>query len=109
MRTAHTADLDAATLAAARMLLDEAFAGDFGGDDWDHTLGGIHALAYEGGELVGPCLGGAAAAPDARASAPHRTASSARPEDGYIYVLEGALRLDRTAALTCDWRGGDIW
>jgi aminoglycoside 2'-N-acetyltransferase I len=53
MRTAHTADVDAATLAAARMLLDEAFAGDFGGDDWDHTLGGIHALAYEGGELVG--------------------------------------------------------
>ena len=53
LRIAHTADLDAATLRAVRTLLDEAFAGQFTDQDWDHTLGGLHALAWEGAELVG--------------------------------------------------------
>jgi aminoglycoside 2'-N-acetyltransferase I len=53
VRTAHTADLDAATLAAARSLLDAAFEGRFSDHDWDHALGGVHALAWDGGELVG--------------------------------------------------------
>ena len=52
LRTAHTADLDAATLAAARALLDDAFA-DFTDADWDHALGGVHALVRQDGELVG--------------------------------------------------------
>lgn len=52
LRTAHTADLDAATLAAVRVLLDDAFAGEFTDQDWDHTLGGMHATAWEGTELV---------------------------------------------------------
>jgi aminoglycoside 2'-N-acetyltransferase I len=50
---AHTADLDASTLVAARALFDEAFSGEFTDDDWEHGLGGIHALAYDGDELVG--------------------------------------------------------
>ena len=50
---AHTADLDAATLAAARSLLDAAFDGEFDDDDWEHCLGGIHVLAYERDDLVG--------------------------------------------------------
>jgi len=53
VRTAHTADLDRATLEAARALLDAAFAGEFDAHDWEHALGGVHALAYEDGELVG--------------------------------------------------------
>jgi aminoglycoside 2'-N-acetyltransferase I len=53
VRTAHTADLDAAVLAEARALLDEAFDGDFDDHDWEHSLGGMHALAWEDGELVG--------------------------------------------------------
>jgi aminoglycoside 2'-N-acetyltransferase I len=53
VRTAHTAELDAATLTAARALFDEAFRGEFTDADWEHGLGGIHALAYEGDELVG--------------------------------------------------------
>ena len=53
VRTAHTSDLDAATLAAARALLEEAFAGDFDPADWEHALGGIHALAWEGDALIG--------------------------------------------------------
>jgi aminoglycoside 2'-N-acetyltransferase I len=52
VRTAHTADLDAATLDAARALLYDVF-GDMTADDWEHSLGGIHALAWEDGELVG--------------------------------------------------------
>ncbi len=49
----HSAHLPARTLAAARALLDDAFDGDFDDGDWDHTLGGLHALAWDGGELVG--------------------------------------------------------
>lgn len=52
VRTAHTADLDAATLRAARALLDDVFD-DMTGDDWEHALGGVHALVWEGTELIG--------------------------------------------------------
>ena len=52
VRTAHTADVDAATLAAARALLYEAFD-DMTEDDWEHSLGGVHALAFDGDALVG--------------------------------------------------------
>ena len=52
----HTAELDAADLAAVRALCDAAFDDDFGGDfsddDWEHTLGGVHALRFEGDRLV---------------------------------------------------------
>lgn len=53
VRTAHTADLDTATREAARALLHRVFEGDFSDHDWEHALGGIHALAWEGAELVG--------------------------------------------------------
>jgi aminoglycoside 2'-N-acetyltransferase I len=53
VRTAHTAELDRATLAAARALLYEVFEGDIDEQDWEHALGGVHALAFEDGELVG--------------------------------------------------------
>src|SRR4051794_41917114 len=53
VRIAHTAELDTATLAAARALFGEAFDDGFTEDDWEHALGGIHALAYDGAELVG--------------------------------------------------------
>lgn len=49
----HTADLDASVRAAARSLLDEVFEGDMTDQDWEHALGGVHALAWEGPELVG--------------------------------------------------------
>jgi aminoglycoside 2'-N-acetyltransferase I len=49
----HTAHVPARTLVAVRRLLDEAFAGRFDDADWDHTLGGLHALAWQDGELVG--------------------------------------------------------
>ncbi|WP_394814795.1 GNAT family N-acetyltransferase [Streptomyces millisiae] len=53
VRTAHTADLDPTALAAARALLDEAFDGDFSDHDWEHSLGGMHAMLWDGDELVG--------------------------------------------------------
>ncbi|WSA47707.1 GNAT family N-acetyltransferase [Streptomyces sp. NBC_01803] len=53
VRIAHTADLDAPALDAARALLDEAFEGDLSDHDWEHALGGMHALLWEGAELIG--------------------------------------------------------
>jgi aminoglycoside 2'-N-acetyltransferase I len=53
VRTAHTADLDSEVLQAARALMDDAFGGEFEEDDWEHALGGIHAIAWDGGELIG--------------------------------------------------------
>jgi aminoglycoside 2'-N-acetyltransferase I len=49
----HTAHVPAQVLTAVRRLLDEAFDGAFDDPDWDHTLGGLHALAWQDGELVG--------------------------------------------------------
>jgi aminoglycoside 2'-N-acetyltransferase I len=53
VRTAHTADLDAATLEAARALLQDVFEGDLTDHDWEHSLGGVHALVWDGTELIG--------------------------------------------------------
>jgi aminoglycoside 2'-N-acetyltransferase I len=52
LRTAHTADLDAATLGAARALLYDVFD-DLEETDWEHALGGVHALIWDGDELIG--------------------------------------------------------
>jgi aminoglycoside 2'-N-acetyltransferase I len=30
-------------------------------------------------------------------------------DDGTVHVLPVAVPLDRTAALACDWRDGDLW
>jgi aminoglycoside 2'-N-acetyltransferase I len=49
---AHTANLDSDTRAAARALLYGAFD-DMTEHDWEHALGGIHALAWDTGALVG--------------------------------------------------------
>lgn len=50
---AHTADLDGRTRCAVRDLLDAAFARDFADSDWEHALGGMHALCRDGEEIVG--------------------------------------------------------
>ncbi|MBT2420906.1 GNAT family N-acetyltransferase [Streptomyces sp. ISL-22] len=52
-RTVHTADLTPAELHAIRALLDDAFDGDFSDEDWEHGLGGMHALVHDdAGRLV---------------------------------------------------------
>jgi aminoglycoside 2'-N-acetyltransferase I len=49
---AHTAQLGPAILASARAMLDEAFGGEFDDADWQHALGGMHAVAFDGDRLV---------------------------------------------------------
>lgn len=55
-RLIHTSDLDAETLQDARGLLTEAFDGQvrrgFTAADWDHTLGGMHAVIVHRGVLI---------------------------------------------------------
>jgi aminoglycoside 2'-N-acetyltransferase I len=54
LRFSHTADLDADTLKAARALLDDVFEDDpLTDQDWEHALGGIHALLWDDDELIG--------------------------------------------------------
>lgn len=53
LRTAHTADLDQADLKAAHDLLYEVFKGDMAEADWEHALGGVHALVWDGPTLIG--------------------------------------------------------
>ena len=52
LRLAHTAELDTPTLDAGRALMYEVFD-DMEDTDWEHALGGIHAIAEVDGELVG--------------------------------------------------------
>ena len=47
IRTAATGQLTAGELASVRALLVDAFGGEFGDDDWDHALGGVHVLALD--------------------------------------------------------------
>lgn len=51
-RLVHTSDLDGDTLHNARSLLVAAHGGAFTDSDWDHTLGGMHALIVHRGALV---------------------------------------------------------
>ena len=50
--TVHTSELDAATRAAARELLYVVFD-DMTEHDWEHSLGGVHALVWEDARLIG--------------------------------------------------------
>ena len=52
LTVAHTGHLDPATLVSARALLDQAFDGEFSDADWEHALGGMHAVAFDGDRLV---------------------------------------------------------
>jgi aminoglycoside 2'-N-acetyltransferase I len=53
LQIAHTADLDPAAVKAARALLDDVFAGEMTDGDWEHALGGVHALVLEGPAVIG--------------------------------------------------------
>jgi aminoglycoside 2'-N-acetyltransferase I len=51
-RLIHTADLDNETREDARRMVIEAFGGEFSSDDWEHALGGMHALISRHGALI---------------------------------------------------------
>lgn len=55
LRVAHTADLTMEDLQAVRVLLDGAFPVNeaYTEEDHEHALGGVHALLWEGAELIG--------------------------------------------------------
>jgi aminoglycoside 2'-N-acetyltransferase I len=53
VRSAPTADLDAAARRDLRAFLEEAYGGRFGDEAWSHALGGVHVLATVDGELAG--------------------------------------------------------
>ena len=51
-RLVHTSDLDSETREGARRMVIDAFQGEFTDADWDHTLGGMHALICHHGALI---------------------------------------------------------
>jgi aminoglycoside 2'-N-acetyltransferase I len=56
VRRVTTAGLTPAEVSRLRELLDASFNDPeerFSEDDWDHSLGGVHVLAEEGGRIVG--------------------------------------------------------
>jgi aminoglycoside 2'-N-acetyltransferase I len=52
LEVAHTAELDPATLGRARALMRDVFGDAMTDADWDHALGGVHSIVWEGPELV---------------------------------------------------------
>ncbi|MGW6917735.1 GNAT family N-acetyltransferase [Kitasatospora sp. NPDC054939] len=53
VQTAHTSQVDRTVLEAAQALLVDVFEGDLSEEDWEHALGGVHALVWEDGVLIG--------------------------------------------------------
>lgn len=51
-RLIHTADLDGDTRRGAHQMVAEAFSGRFTDEDWQHALGGMHALIWRHGALI---------------------------------------------------------
>ncbi len=51
-RLIHTADLDGEARQRVRQMVDDAFAGDFTDADWEHALGGMHALIWQHGAII---------------------------------------------------------
>jgi aminoglycoside 2'-N-acetyltransferase I len=51
-RLVHTADLDSDTRARMCQMVTEAFAGDFTDTDWEHALGGMHALIWRHSAII---------------------------------------------------------
>jgi aminoglycoside 2'-N-acetyltransferase I len=51
-RLIHTSDLDNETRDDARRMVIEAFDGQFTDADWEHALGGMHALVFDHGALI---------------------------------------------------------
>ena len=173
-RLVHTADLESDARQRAYEMVNDAFAGEFTDTDWDHALGGMHALIWHRGAIIahgavvqrrllyrGAALrcgyveavavredwrgqGLAIAILDAceqvirggyqlgalsssdrgrrlytvRGWLPWRGPTSVLAptgltrtpdDDGTVFVLPVGISLDTTAALTCDWRDGDVW
>ncbi|MEY2417263.1 MAG: aminoglycoside 2-N-acetyltransferase [Ilumatobacteraceae bacterium] len=53
LQVAHTSELAPGVLVQARELLDEVFDGEMTDHDWEHALGGMHAIAWRGLSVIG--------------------------------------------------------
>ncbi|NLT06170.1 MAG: GNAT family N-acetyltransferase [Solirubrobacterales bacterium] len=53
LEIAHSAQIEPARLAAVRVMVEEAFAGRFLPDDWEHCLGGVHVMLFDGDDPIG--------------------------------------------------------
>jgi aminoglycoside 2'-N-acetyltransferase I len=51
-RLVHTSDLDGETRQRVWQMVTDAFAGDFTENDWEHSLGGMHALIWRHGAII---------------------------------------------------------
>jgi aminoglycoside 2'-N-acetyltransferase I len=51
-RLVHSADLDSETRQGVWQMVTTAFAGDFTENDWEHALGGMHALIWRHGAII---------------------------------------------------------
>jgi aminoglycoside 2'-N-acetyltransferase I len=51
-RLVHTADLESEARQRAYEMVNDAFAGEFTDTDWDHALGGMHALIWHHGAII---------------------------------------------------------
>ena len=51
-RLVHTADLKSDARQRAYEMVNDAFAGEFTDTDWDHALGGMHALIWHRGAII---------------------------------------------------------
>ena len=51
-RLVHTADLDSDTRQRIHQMVTEAFAADFTENDWEHALGGMHAVIWHRGAII---------------------------------------------------------
>jgi aminoglycoside 2'-N-acetyltransferase I len=173
-RLVHTADLESEARQRAYEMVNAAFAGEFTDTDWEHTLGGMHALIWHHGAIIahgavvqrrllyrgaalrcgyveavavredwrgqglaiaildaceqvirgGYQLGALSSSDrgrrlytlrgwlpwDGPTSVLAPTGMTRTPDDdGSVFVLPVGISLDPTAALTCDWRDGDVW
>lgn len=173
-RLVHTADLKSDARQRAYEMVNDAFAGELTDTDWDHALGGMHALIWHRGAIIahgavvqrrllyrgaalrcgyveavavredwrgqglaiaildaceqvirgGYQLGALSSSDRGRRlytlrgwlpwrgptsvlapSGPTRTPD----DDSSVFVLPVGINLDETAALTCDWRDGNVW
>ena len=51
-RLVHTSDMDGESMDNAHRLLVESYGGEFSAADWEHTLGGMHAVIGHRGVLI---------------------------------------------------------
>jgi aminoglycoside 2'-N-acetyltransferase I len=51
-RLVHTSDLDSETRERVGQMVTTAFAGDFTRHDWEHALGGMHALIWRHNAII---------------------------------------------------------